>query len=49
MILVTGANGSVGGALVKELLDNGALKVYAAARSTAAVTGQTESKTPVKR
>ncbi|MFZ2949296.1 MAG: SDR family oxidoreductase [Desulfuromonadaceae bacterium] len=36
-ILVTGANGGVGGALVKALLDKGAAKIYAAARSTAAV------------
>lgn len=35
--LVTGANGGIGGALVKALLDKGAAKVYAAARSTAAV------------
>ena len=35
--LVTGANGGVGGALVKALLDKGVAKVYAAARSTAAV------------
>lgn len=41
MMLVIGANGGIGGALVKELLDNGALKVYAAARSTAAVKGPT--------
>lgn len=35
--LVTGANGGIGGALVKALLDKGAAKVYAAARSTDAV------------
>lgn len=35
--LVTGANGGIGGALVKALLDKGAAKVYAAARTTAAV------------
>jgi NAD(P)-dependent dehydrogenase (short-subunit alcohol dehydrogenase family) len=38
VVLVTGANGGVGGALVKALLDKGVAKVYAAARSTATVT-----------
>lgn len=37
--LVTGANGGIGSALVKELLDRGAAKVYAAARSAVAVAG----------
>ena len=36
-VLVTGANGGLGGALVKALLDKGVARVYAAARSTAAV------------
>lgn len=36
-VLVTGANGGVGGALVKALLEKGVAKVYAAARNTAAV------------
>ena len=36
-VLVTGANGGVGGALVKALLDKGVAKIYAAARSTASV------------
>ncbi|AOY57482.1 SDR family oxidoreductase [Desulfococcus multivorans] len=39
-ILVTGANGGIGTALVKALLDKGAAKVYAAARSTEAVAGR---------
>ncbi|BBA71522.1 SDR family oxidoreductase [Geobacter sulfurreducens] len=33
-VLVTGANGGIGGALVSALLDEGIAKVYAAARST---------------
>lgn len=37
IVLVTGANGGLGGALVKALLDKGVARVYAAARSTAAV------------
>lgn len=37
IVLVTGANGGIGGALVKALLDKGVEKVYAAARSTDAV------------
>ncbi len=37
VVLVTGANGGVGSALVKALLDKGAAKVYAAARTIAAV------------
>ena len=37
IVLVTGANGGVGSALVKALLDKGAAKVYAAARNIAAV------------
>lgn len=37
IVLVTGANGGIGGALVKALLDKGAAKVYVAARKTAAV------------
>lgn len=37
IVLVTGANGGIGGTLVKGLLDKGAAKVYAAARTTAAV------------
>lgn len=36
-VLVTGANGGIGTALVKALLDKGAAKVYAAARSIDAV------------
>lgn len=36
-VLVTGANGGLGGALVKALLDKGVAKIYAAARSTASV------------
>ncbi len=36
-VLVTGANGGIGGALVKALLDKGVAKIYAAARSTDAV------------
>ncbi len=36
-VLVTGANGGIGGALVEALLDKGVAKVYAAARSTDAV------------
>lgn len=36
-VLVTGANGGVGSALVKALLEKGAAKVYAAARTVAAV------------
>lgn len=34
---MTGANGGIGGALVKALLDKGVAKIYAAARSTDAV------------
>ncbi len=37
IVLVTGANGGVGSALIKALLDKGAAKVYAAARTIAAV------------
>jgi len=37
IVLVTGANGGVGSALIKALLDRGAAKVYAAARTIAAV------------
>ena len=37
IVLVTGANGGVGSALIKALLDKGAAKVYAAARNIAAV------------
>lgn len=37
IVLVTGANGGIGGALVGSLLDKGVAKVYAAARSTDAV------------
>ena len=37
IVLVTGANGGIGGALIKALLDKGVAKVYAAARTTAAV------------
>ncbi|HEX8992965.1 MAG TPA: SDR family oxidoreductase [Anaerolineales bacterium] len=36
VVLVTGANGGIGGALVKALLDKGVAKVYAAARTAAA-------------
>lgn len=36
-VLVTGANGGIGSALVTALLDKGAAKVYAVARSTDAV------------
>ncbi|HEY6008426.1 MAG TPA: SDR family oxidoreductase [Geobacteraceae bacterium] len=36
VVLVTGANGGIGGALVRALLDKGVAKVYAAARTTAA-------------
>ncbi len=39
IILVTGANGGIGGALVKALLEKGAAKVYAAARTTASLAG----------
>lgn len=38
IVSVTDVNGGIGGALAKELLDNGALKVYAAAGITATVT-----------
>src|SRR5512133_816558 len=37
IVLVTGASGGIGEALVKALMDKGVAKVYAAARSTAAV------------
>ncbi|HJV64872.1 MAG TPA: SDR family oxidoreductase [Geomonas sp.] len=37
-VLVTGANGGIGAALVTALLDRGAAKVYAGARTIAAVT-----------
>ncbi|GFE56282.1 SDR family oxidoreductase [Geobacter sp. AOG1] len=37
IVLVTGANGGIGGALVKGLLERGVAKVYAAARSVEAV------------
>lgn len=37
VVLVTGANGGIGMALVKSLLGKGVAKVYAAARGTAAV------------
>ncbi|HLO25709.1 MAG TPA: SDR family oxidoreductase [Geobacteraceae bacterium] len=37
IVLVTGANGGIGGALIKALLEKGVAKVYAAARTTAAV------------
>lgn len=36
-VLVTGANGGIGGALVTALLEKGVGKIYTAARSTAAV------------
>lgn len=36
-VLVTGANGGIGYSLVTALLDKGAAKVYAAARTIAAV------------
>ena len=36
VVLVTGANGGIGGALVTALLDRGVAKVYAAARTTVA-------------
>jgi NAD(P)-dependent dehydrogenase (short-subunit alcohol dehydrogenase family) len=38
VVLVTGANGGLGEALVKALIDKGIAKVYAAARNSAAVT-----------
>lgn len=37
VVLVAGANGGIGAALVNELLERGAARVYAAARSAAAV------------
>ena len=37
VVLVTGANGGIGWALVRELVERGAVKVYAAARSIQAV------------
>jgi NAD(P)-dependent dehydrogenase (short-subunit alcohol dehydrogenase family) len=37
IVLVTGANGGIGAALVKALMDKGVAKVYAATRSTVAV------------
>ena len=37
VVLVTGANGGIGKALVKALLDKGVVKVYAAARNNATV------------
>lgn len=37
IVLVTGANGGIGSALIKALLDKGAAKVYVAARTIAAV------------
>ena len=37
IVLVTGANGGIGGALIKGLLERGAAKVYAAARNTAGI------------
>ena len=37
IVVVTGANGGIGGALVNALIDKGVAKVYAAARNTAAV------------
>lgn len=37
VVLVTGANGGIGQALVRALLDRGAAKVYAAARTTTSV------------
>lgn len=37
VVLVTGANGGIGQALVRALLDRGAAKVYAAARTTSSV------------
>lgn len=43
-VLVTGANGGIGGALVKALVDKGAAKVYAAARTITAVTQLSNSK-----
>lgn len=44
-VLVTGANGGIGGALVKAFLDSGAAKVYASARTITAVTQMSNGKT----
>ncbi len=38
-VLVTGANGGIGTALVKGLMDRGAARIYAAARGTAGMAG----------
>ncbi|QSV47089.1 SDR family oxidoreductase [Geobacter benzoatilyticus] len=46
IVLVTGANGGIGGALVGALLDKGVAKVYAAARSADAVTELAHSGDP---
>lgn len=43
-VLVTGANGGIGGALVRALLDRGAAKVYASARTITAVTQMSDFK-----
>jgi len=47
-VMVTGANGGIGKALVQALLDRGVAKIYAAARTTASVSSVADQVVAVK-